>query len=129
MTRTTSGCGGTASRRAHDDNDDDILQPGELYADRYFARDTTGLTDEEIAREKWVSQLVMGHDEGTQFDTEISMFGFEYTNPESVFSDDPIQPWPWPKYIRVTISIADAQDLTLERSFQMVFEIPDASNN
>lgn len=121
--------------RAMDENDDGNFDPSrELYADRYLPRDLNSLPNGEeknkqIATEKWMSELVMGHNAALQRDTEISMFGYQYSNPDGAFASDPVQPWPWPKFIRITISIADANDITLERTFQMVFEIPDASNN
>ena len=51
---------------------------------------------------------------------EIAAFGY----PDQ-FNND----WPWPKYIRITMSIADPLDQNIEETFQMVFELPDASVN
>jgi prepilin-type N-terminal cleavage/methylation domain-containing protein len=42
-----------------------------------------------------------------------------YTDPETV-------PWPWPKLIRVTMSLADPVDPSIEQTFQFIFETPDA---
>ena len=122
--------------RGLDANDNGTLDPGELhYADRYTPRPAIGLSTEQIARESLISQLVMGHAPGTQFDTEISMFAFEYSNP--AIADNPDTPqinesidqWPWPKFIRITLSIADPTDNTIEQTFQMVFDIQNAMNN
>lgn len=33
-------------------------------------------------------------------------------------------PWPWPKLIRITISLADPADPSVERTFQYVFDVP-----
>jgi prepilin-type N-terminal cleavage/methylation domain-containing protein len=33
-------------------------------------------------------------------------------------------PWPWPKLIRVTLSLADPRDPTIEQTFQFVFDVP-----
>jgi hypothetical protein len=33
-------------------------------------------------------------------------------------------PWPWPKLIRVTMSLADPRDPTIEQTFQFVFDVP-----
>jgi len=40
--------------------------------------------------------------------------------------DDPVtpRPWAWPRLIRVTVTIADAQDPKIEESFQFVIETP-----
>jgi type II secretory pathway pseudopilin PulG len=40
-------------------------------------------------------------------------------------SVSPTIPWAWPKLIRVTLSLADPNDPTIERTFQFVFEVPD----
>jgi len=70
-------------------------------------------------------QLIVGHPAiaggfGTPPALEISTFAYPDLNGTE---------WPWPKFIRVTVSIADPNDITLERTFQMVFDIPEASNN
>lgn len=41
-------------------------------------------------------------------------------------ADDPVTPrsWAWPRLIRVTVTIADAQDPTIEETFQFVIETP-----
>ncbi len=43
--------------------------------------------------------------------------------------DDPLVPselgpWPWPKMIRVTITVADSMDPSIEQTFQFVFDLP-----
>jgi hypothetical protein len=37
--------------------------------------------------------------------------------------------WPWPRLIRVTITLADPIDPTIETSFQFVFNTPRSRNN
>lgn len=49
--------------------------------------------------------------------TEIAAFGY----PDLAGND-----WLWPKFIRITLSISDPQDQSIERTFQMVFDVPDA---
>jgi len=121
--------------RGTDTNDDGIVDSSERLADRYDPRPTTGLTTEQIARESILSELIMGHAPGTQFDTEISMFAYEYTNPaipdnpDTPLINESIDQWPWPKFIRITLSIADPTDNSIEQTFQMVFDIQGASNN
>jgi|TARA_R110002073_G_scaffold104622_3_gene236340 prepilin-type N-terminal cleavage/methylation domain-containing protein len=70
-------------------------------------------------------ELIVGHIAtvggfGPPPTTEIAAFGY----PDASGND-----WPWPKFVRVTISIADPLDNTIEETFQMVFDIPEASNN
>jgi hypothetical protein len=70
-------------------------------------------------------ELILGHPAtipgfGTPPEIEIATFAY----PDLEGND-----WPWPKFIRVTISLADPLDPTIERTFQMVFDIPDASRD
>ncbi len=39
-------------------------------------------------------------------------------------SVSPTIPWAWPKLIRVTLSLADPADPTVERTYQFVFDVP-----
>jgi prepilin-type N-terminal cleavage/methylation domain-containing protein len=54
---------------------------------------------------------------------------FGYNDPTYAPSDplvDPATiPWPWPKLIRVTITLADPTDPSIEQSFQFIFETPE----
>lgn len=36
-------------------------------------------------------------------------------------------PWPWPKLLRITLSLADPNDPSIEQSFQFIFEVPSAA--
>lgn len=68
--------------------------------------------------------LIVGHPTtlpgfGSPPSREIAAFGYPDNNEND---------WEWPKYIRITISIADPQDSSIEQTFQMVFEIPDTSS-
>lgn len=114
-----------------DANNDGIIDdsgngftPGEdqLVAQYYRRRADPGITNFDRGP---FPELVVGHPAifggfGSPPDHEIATFGYP---------DARGNQWPWPKFIRVTISVADPSDLTLERTFQMVFEIPDASRN
>lgn len=71
-----------------------------------------------------IPDLIVGHPTtlpgfGPSPTREIAAFGY----PDKNGND-----WEWPKYIRVTVSIADPQDSSIEETFQMVFEIPDGSS-
>jgi type II secretory pathway pseudopilin PulG len=54
----------------------------------------------------------------------ISYFG--YIDPTFTPQSDgeAAMPWPWPKLIRVTFTLADAADPSLEQTFQYVFDLP-----
>lgn len=42
-------------------------------------------------------------------------------------SNDPqTLPWPWPKLIRITMTLADPTDPSIEQTFQFIFKTPDA---
>jgi hypothetical protein len=45
--------------------------------------------------------------------------GDELLDPDTI-------PWPWPKLIRVTIGLVDANDPKVERTFQFIFRVPGA---
>ncbi|VAX39543.1 hypothetical protein MNBD_PLANCTO03-1037 [hydrothermal vent metagenome] len=45
------------------------------------------------------------------------------TNPDGL--DPETLPWPWPKLIRVTMTLADPVDPSIEQTFQFVFETPE----
>jgi prepilin-type N-terminal cleavage/methylation domain-containing protein len=40
-------------------------------------------------------------------------------------SASPTIPWAWPKLIRVTLSLADPADPSVERTFQFIFDVPE----
>ena len=53
---------------------------------------------------------------------------FGYTDP--LYSptdkhDPPTVDWPWPKLLRVTMTLADPRDPTIEQTFQFVFQTPE----
>ncbi len=53
---------------------------------------------------------------------------FGYTDPlyqPSSSEDPPSVLWPWPKLIRVTMTLADPRDPTIEKTFQFVFQTPE----
>ncbi|MBO6514291.1 MAG: type II secretion system protein [Phycisphaerales bacterium] len=67
-------------------------------------------------------EMIVGHVAinpgfGTPPVSEIATFGH---------SDLGGRDWLWPKFIRITLSISDPQDQSIEQTFQMVFDVPDA---
>lgn len=60
----------------------------------------------------------------------VAHFGF--TDPTYVNANEqqlPTLAWPWPKMVRFTITLTDPSDATIERSFQFVFQTPEAGRN
>jgi prepilin-type N-terminal cleavage/methylation domain-containing protein len=64
-------------------------------------------------------------------DVEAACFGF-VTDPSAV--DDPATPtedegtgtyWPWPKLIRITMTLGDPTDRDVEETYQIIFEVPE----
>ncbi|MGH7243379.1 MAG: PulJ/GspJ family protein [Phycisphaerales bacterium] len=56
----------------------------------------------------------------------VSYFGyFDPTyKPTDLTTQPPSMPWAWPKMIRVTFTLADASDPSIEQTFQYVFDLP-----
>lgn len=73
---------------------------------------------------------------GAGFDTAASArplaahFGFTDPTYEPASGNDlPTLPWAWPTMVRITITLADPSDTTLERTFQYVFKTPPTARN
>lgn len=57
---------------------------------------------------------------------QYAHFGyFDPTWQPTTANEPPTIPWAWPKLIRITLSLADAQDPSVEQSYQFVFEVPE----
>lgn len=55
----------------------------------------------------------------------ISYFGyFDPTYTQDDITQPPSLPWAWPKMVRVTFTLADAADPSIEQTFQYVFDLP-----
>jgi len=54
---------------------------------------------------------------------EIATFGFNDPKGSIDHSDDTI--WQWPKFVRVTMTLADPTERDIEETFQVIFEIPE----
>jgi hypothetical protein len=59
------------------------------------------------------------------FDPEIQTGGNGVLDRPDEASDPNIE-WPWPKMIRITLSLADPADPSVEQTFQFVFDVPAA---
>ncbi|MCL4743479.1 MAG: type II secretion system GspH family protein [Phycisphaerales bacterium] len=64
---------------------------------------------------------------GGQYPVEqYAHFGyFDPTWQPAAANEPPTIPWAWPTLIRITLSLADAQDPSVEQSYQFVFEVPE----
>lgn len=55
---------------------------------------------------------------------EIATFG--YMDPRGGGNLNDGEEWPWPKFIRITMSLGDPSDRDVEQTYQIVFEVPQA---
>lgn len=80
-------------------------------------------------------ELIHGVDPDADIDTGQLFSFFGYVDPTfdpddplpavaGDASEQPVLPWAWPKLIRVTLSLVDPTDPTIEETFQFVFETP-----
>jgi type II secretory pathway pseudopilin PulG len=69
-------------------------------------------------------ELIIGRPAGVIADNipEIACFG--YFDPKGTLTTDDDEAWKWPRYVRVTMSIADPADPLIEETYQVVFEVP-----
>lgn len=66
--------------------------------------------------------------EGEEPDPLTAHFGYidPTYSPADPDVDPPTVPWAWPKLIRITMTLADPTDPSIEQTFQFIFETPDA---
>ncbi|MCA9304423.1 MAG: prepilin-type N-terminal cleavage/methylation domain-containing protein [Phycisphaerales bacterium] len=106
--------------RRIDSNADGLLTAADRVAARFYnksyGRTGTNQGPDEL--------LVVGHGAGGIADNvpEIACFG--YFDPNGALDPNGFKPWSWPRFIRVTMSIADASDPTIEETYQVVLEVP-----
>lgn len=64
-------------------------------------------------------------------DPDILTAHFGYTDPTFTPGDNDPQtiPWPWPKLIRITMTLADPVDPSIEQTFQFIFKTPEADGD
>jgi prepilin-type N-terminal cleavage/methylation domain-containing protein len=56
-----------------------------------------------------------------------SFFGYVDPRHDGTLQN-PTVPWPWPAFIRITMSLADPRDPSSEQTFQFVFSVPQQEN-
>ncbi|MBS0192232.1 MAG: type II secretion system protein [Phycisphaerales bacterium] len=66
-------------------------------------------------------------DSGGDHSSLVSYFGYYDPSfiPTPNTNDPPVMPWTWPKMIRVSVTLADANDPSIEQTFQYVFPLPE----
>lgn len=67
------------------------------------------------------------HPVNKQYDRHSLVSYFGYFDPsfkKQNATEPPSLPWAWPKMIRVTLTLADANDPSIEQTFQYVFDLP-----
>ncbi len=107
--------------RQVDSNSNGVIDTGDKFTaavyNRSFGRVTSPIGPEEL--------LIVGHPAGVLpagNAPEVACFGYFDPKGTADVSNDEI--WIWPKFIRVTMSIADPTDPTIEETYQVVFEVP-----
>lgn len=95
------------------------------YELKYYRPD--GTIGKKLVREDLI------HDQDTLNGTgpgngRVAYSFFGYTDPtfnEPLGANEPLTlPWPWPRLIRITMSLVDPSDPTFEQTYQFVFEVP-----
>lgn len=95
------------------------------YKQRYYRPD--GTIGERVVREDLI------HDDDTLDGTgpgggRVAYSFFGYTDPTfhgNPAANEPLTvPWPWPRLIRITMSLVDPTDPTFEQTYQFIFELP-----
>jgi len=106
--------------RRIDSNADGLFTAADRIAARFYDKSygRTGLNQGPD------EMLVVGHAAGGVADNvpEIACFG--YFDPNGATDPSGFKPWLWPRFLRVTMSIADAADPTIEETYQVVLEVP-----
>lgn len=87
---------------------DDHADPDFRVAQRYFRRGGANRPDPQR------NQVIPGPSASNLIDPEVAIFGLTAGN--NVI--------PWPRFLRFTISLADPDDDTVERTYQFVFAVP-----
>lgn len=78
-----------------------------------------------IVPEWLVHGVFKWHEGGLDQSSLVSYFGyFDPTYKPDDNTQPPSLPWAWPKMVRVTFTLADAADPSIEQSFQYVFDLP-----
>ncbi|HCT44114.1 MAG: hypothetical protein CMJ35_07680 [Phycisphaerae bacterium] len=117
--------------RRVDSNMDGILDGAdEIAAQRYQQRDPTaaGSDPDNVARPLGPSRLLITGNSaitGTFSDVESACFGFS-TQPGAASAGGVVEGtyWPWPKLIRITMTLGDPIDRDVEETYQVIFEVP-----
>lgn len=110
--------------RRIDSNADGLVTAADRLTARFYNKDF-GRTGTDRGTDELA---VIGRPAGALADNvpEIACFG--YFDPNGMTDPSGFQPWKWPRFIRVTMSIADPSDPTIEETYQVVLEVPTEGN-
>lgn len=122
--------------RRVDSNNDGILDTSDrLAANRYSPRGsgeagTDPSTSPQTNRRYGPNGfLITGNSSitGTVSNVESACFGFSTVPGAGPTSGQSVEGsyWPWPKLIRITMTLGDPNDRDIEETYQVIFEIPD----
>ena len=115
-------------RAVEDTNDDGFVNAADRSTTQLYSQRTTGQAGNEPVTNNprflgAPTSLITGRTgpiTSTTATIEASCFGFgtQPSNPEGAV-------WPWPKLIRITMTLGDPNDRDIEQTYQVIFEIPD----
>jgi prepilin-type N-terminal cleavage/methylation domain-containing protein len=102
-------------------NDHATNDPEELAASRYLERPDVSSRPDDPRRNQVIPA---GPAQTALTDPEVAVFGL--TGFDTSISGGNTRRFviPWPKFIRITMSLADPDDPTIERTYQFVFAVP-----
>jgi len=94
-------------------------------------RPTFVKNDDSIATHVVSDRLIYGYSPAANALSLTSHFGYvdPTFDPDDEDSAELSKPWPWPRLVRVTVTLSDPQDPAIESTFQFMFKTPDASTD
>jgi type II secretory pathway pseudopilin PulG len=133
-----------SSKKMYDPNPNEAKNAGVYPASDYyvlrpqFAGESVASYNARVARETARERLMVhgSHtgisgvnasesfiDEQLRAGTLNAFFGYSFPLAESAGGEQ--EEWPWPRFIRITVSLSDPADASYEQQFQMVFAVPE----
>jgi len=109
-------------RATRDTNNDGVVDSTDHLADPDIER-YPGTLPLQPGQPTFERVMASGLPNTNWFDPDFAVFGFVDPNGTPNNQSDDVRV-PWPKFIRITMSLADPEDLSTERTFQFVFQVP-----
>lgn len=109
-------------RSTRDTNDDGVVDLTDHAADPDIER-YPGTLPAQQGQPIFERVMASGLGNANLRDPDFAVFGFVDPNGTPNNPGDDVRV-PWPKFIRITMSLADPEDLSTERTFQFVFQVP-----